>query len=161
MCCGCFPHPNTVRSATIQCHRWKQLILVIISCMNEILFIFMRIAHKLHSHSYRRYFTIIRELLLYFVHFIIICEFNFILFNVQLYQVWFPCLTHVSTLHPPPPHTPQRHLSSFNPLLPRPLTSSKPGISGRSQIAADTAGHMDGQPCTISLISSSLDQNIQ
>ena len=56
-------------------------------CMNEILFIFMRIAHKLHSYSYRYYFIIIRELLLYCVHFIIICEFNFILFNVQLYQV--------------------------------------------------------------------------
>ena len=55
--------------------------------MNEILFIFMRIAHKLHSYSYRCYFIILRELLLYCVHFIIICEFNFILFNVQLYQV--------------------------------------------------------------------------
>ena len=55
--------------------------------MNEILFIFMRIAHKLHSYSYRCYFIIIRELLLYYVHFIIICEFKFILFNVQLYQV--------------------------------------------------------------------------
>ena len=61
----------------------------------------------------------------------------------------------------PPLLPPQRLLSSFNPLLPRPSTSSRLGISSCSQIAADIAGHMDGQPATNSLISSSLDQNIQ
>ena len=61
-------------------------------------------------------------------------------------------------LTPTPPWWP---LSSFNPCLPRPFTSTRLGIPGCTRVAADIAGYMDGQPAQNSLISSSLEQIIQ
>ena len=96
---------------------------------------FMRIAHNLHSYIYRCYFIIVRELLLFVCIFIIICEFNFILDYVQLYQVWYPCLTHVSTSPPPIPLSGTYLVLTL--CCPAPLPPAEPGISGRSQIAAN------------------------
>ena len=126
-------------------------------CTNEIFFIFMRIAHNPHSYTY---FIYVRELL-YILCILLIFWIYFILFCMPavpgVTSLAHPC----EYITPPPLLPPQRLLSSFNPLLPRPFTSSRPGISSRSQIAADIAGHMDGQRSSNSLISSSLNQNIQ
>ena len=115
--------------------------------MNEIFFIFMRIAHNLHSYTYSMLF-----LFTYEKYYYIVCIFINIL-NIILFLFCMPAVPGVTSLAhpceyitPPPPFLPpQRLLSSFNPLLPRPFTSSGPRISSRSQIAADIAGHMDGQ----------------
>ena len=96
--------------------------------------------------------------LLYFVY-------TFInILNLILFLFCMPGVPGVISLsHPreyitsPPPW---RLLSSFNPRLPRPFTSTRLGIPGRSQIAADIAGHMDGQPPQNSLTNSSLEQII-
>ena len=55
---------------------------------------FMRIAHKLHSYTYRCYFIIVRELLLYCVHIILI-------FWIQFYYILYAAVPGVTSLaHP-------------------------------------------------------------
>ena len=83
-------------------------------CTNEIFLIFMRIVHNLHSYIY---FIYVRELL--YIVCIFINSLNLILFYFvcQVCQVWFPCLTHVSTSPPPPPGGPYLVLTLVCPPL--------------------------------------------